>query len=91
VHSWNRRNFLQLAGGATAGTLLGKNVYALASAQTEPAKPVAANDHIQIALIGAGGQGQFDTSSSAARKSGGQILLPRATTPRFWRGRISMR
>jgi len=29
--------------------------------QTEPAKPVSANDHIQIALIGAGGQGQFDT------------------------------
>ena len=29
--------------------------------QTEPEKPVAANDHIQIALIGAGGQGQYDT------------------------------
>jgi len=30
--------------------------------QEEPQKPVAANDHIQIALIGAGGQGQYDTS-----------------------------
>ena len=58
MHQWKRRNFLQLAGGATAGTLLTRSVYALAPAQTEPAKPVTANDHIQIALIGAGGQGQ---------------------------------
>jgi len=29
--------------------------------QAETGKPVAANDHIQIALIGAGGQGQGDT------------------------------
>ena len=64
VHPWNRRNFLQLAGGATAGTLLAKNVYALAWAENEPAKAVAANDHIQIALIGAGGQGQFDTKQA---------------------------
>jgi predicted dehydrogenase len=62
VHQWNRRSFLQLASGATAGTLLTKNVYALAPLQTEPANPVAANDHIQIALIGAGGQGQGDTT-----------------------------
>jgi predicted dehydrogenase len=33
----------------------------LGEAQSEPAKPVSANDHIQIALIGAGGQGQGDT------------------------------
>jgi predicted dehydrogenase len=33
----------------------------LETAQDEPQKPVAANDHIQIALIGAGGQGQYDT------------------------------
>ena len=64
MRDWNRRSFLQLAGGATAGTLLTKNVYALAWAQEEPAKPVAANDHIQIALIGAGGQGQWDTRSA---------------------------
>jgi predicted dehydrogenase len=37
-------------------------LHALAAAQTEPA--VAANDHIQIALIGAGGQGQFDTKTA---------------------------
>ena len=33
-------------------------------AQEEPAKPVAANDHIQIALIGAGGQGMNDTKAA---------------------------
>jgi predicted dehydrogenase len=64
VRDWNRRNFLQVAGGATAGTLLGKNVHALAAAQREPAKPVAANDHIQLALIGAGIQGQGDTRTA---------------------------
>ncbi len=32
--------------------------------QEEPAKAVAANDHIQIALIGAGGQGMGDTKSA---------------------------
>ena len=57
----NRRNFLKVAGSATAGTVLGAKVYALTAAQTGPATPVAANDHIQIALIGAGGQGQGDT------------------------------
>ncbi len=59
----NRRNFLKVAGTTTAGTLLGAKtkLHALASPQTAPAAPVAANDHIQIALIGAGGQGQGDT------------------------------
>jgi predicted dehydrogenase len=33
----------------------------LAEAQGEPARPHSANDQIQIALIGAGGQGQYDT------------------------------
>jgi predicted dehydrogenase len=65
---------LKAAGTATAGTLAGMNTPAVAQArmeqpgsflltqQAEPEKPVAANDHIQIALIGAGGQGQYDTS-----------------------------
>src|SRR6185312_4990752 len=58
----NRRSFLKAAGAASAGTVLAKNVYALGAPQgAEPARPVAANDHIQLALIGAGGQGQFDT------------------------------
>ena len=57
----NRRNFLKVAGTATAETFLGAKVFALTAAQSAPAGPVAANDHIQIALIGAGGQGQGDT------------------------------
>ena len=65
----NRRSFLKVAGSATAGTVFaakisGTNVYALTVPQ-EPAAPVSANDHIQIALIGAGGQGQYDTRTAA--------------------------
>ncbi len=61
----NRRNFLKAAGTATAGTLLSAaNTNALAAQEAQPQKPVAANDHIQIALIGAGGQGQFDTKTA---------------------------
>ncbi|HEX4019914.1 MAG TPA: Gfo/Idh/MocA family oxidoreductase [Acidobacteriaceae bacterium] len=68
----NRRSFLKAAGVATAETLAATKIYGLAGtpiagtpltgAQSEPARPISANDHIQIALIGAGGQGQFDTS-----------------------------
>ncbi len=58
----NRRSFLKAAGAAaTVETFLGARTHLLAEAQTEQAKPVAANDHIQFALIGAGGQGQGDT------------------------------
>ena len=57
----NRRFFLKVAGAATAETLLGTNMHLLAAVQNDSAKPVAANDHIQIALIGAGIQGQGDT------------------------------
>jgi predicted dehydrogenase len=57
----NRRNFIKVAGAASAVTLVAPGVHAL-EVQEEPAKPVTANDHIQIALIGAGGQGQYDTS-----------------------------
>src|ERR1700737_3960866 len=58
----NRKNFLKGAGAAaTAETFLGSRTHLLAEAQSETAKPIAANDHIQIALIGAGGQGQGDT------------------------------
>jgi predicted dehydrogenase len=60
----NRRTFLKVAGSATAGTVLGAKVHALAAAQTGPPAPISANDHIQIALIGAGGQGQGDTQTA---------------------------
>jgi predicted dehydrogenase len=57
----NRRTFLKSAGAVTAATVAGARLHTLAEAQTESAPPVAANDNIQIALIGAGGQGQGDT------------------------------
>jgi predicted dehydrogenase len=60
---WNRRSFLRAAGAVSAGTLV-PGVHLLAAQETEPAKPTAANDHIQIALIGAGGQGQGDTRAA---------------------------
>jgi predicted dehydrogenase len=59
----NRRSFLKVAGGATAAAAVGGKVYALSAPQASTA-PVSANDHIQIALIGAGGQGQFDTKTA---------------------------
>ncbi len=57
----DRRSFLKTVGMATAETLIAPNMHMLAEMQTETAKPIAANDHLQIALIGAGGQGQGDT------------------------------
>jgi predicted dehydrogenase len=57
----NRRGFLKAAGAATTGTLLGARLHALAGIASAAGRPVAANDQIQIALIGAGGQGQGDT------------------------------
>ncbi len=72
----NRRNFLKVAGTATTQALFASGLRAGAEAdrpgtvltpqQSEPDKPVAANDHIQIALIGAGGQGQYDTKVAAS-------------------------
>ncbi|HKF48559.1 MAG TPA: Gfo/Idh/MocA family oxidoreductase [Terracidiphilus sp.] len=60
---WNRRNFLRAAGATSAATIL-PGIQLLAAEQAEPGKPVAANDHIQIALIGAGGQGMGDTRTA---------------------------
>jgi predicted dehydrogenase len=57
----NRRGFIKVAGAASAATLLNGRIHALSALQAEPARPVSANDHIQIALIGAGIQGQTDT------------------------------
>ena len=68
MHELNRRSFLKVAGAATGQTFLGASLgaktHALAALQSEPEKPVAANDHIQIALIGAGGQGMYDTKAA---------------------------
>ena len=64
MNELNRRSFLKIGGAATAETLLGPNLHLLAAAQAEPVVAVAANDHIQIALIGAGGRGQQDTKAA---------------------------
>ena len=61
---WNRRNFIRVASAASAASVIGPRMHALTAFQDEPAKAVAANDHIQIALIGAGGQGMGDTKAA---------------------------
>jgi predicted dehydrogenase len=60
MHEFNRRSFLRTAAAVSAATVLGAKLHALTAVQSEPAKPVSANDHIQIALIGAGWRGQED-------------------------------
>ena len=62
LSSFGRRSFLRSAGLLSAASLAGPRLHALASAVEEPDKPVAANDRIRLALVGAGGQGQYDTS-----------------------------
>ena len=54
----NRRSFMKSASVLAAGSLGPAHLDALGSQQKTT---VAMNDHIQIALIGAGGQGQSDT------------------------------
>src|SRR5277367_4469421 len=62
MNRWNRRNFLKEASVATAGSLAGTKL--LGMARSEGARTIAAKDHIQLALIGAGIQGQFDTRTA---------------------------
>jgi predicted dehydrogenase len=64
MQTFNRRNFLKSVGAASASVALAGKVHALEAMQDGPAGPVSANDHIQIALIGAGGQGQYDTRTA---------------------------
>jgi len=63
VAKLDRRGFLKRGSIVTASTFLSGStkLHLLAAAEGEPPKPIAANDNIQIALIGAGGQGQHDT------------------------------
>jgi len=60
----NRRNFLKVASTATAASALGIKTHALKTIPLEATTPLAANDHIQLALIGAGIQGQGDTRNA---------------------------
>jgi predicted dehydrogenase len=68
VSNVNRRDFLKTGSIATAGTYFvgSTKTHLMATPEAEPGKPIAANDHIQIALIGAGGQGQGDTKIAAS-------------------------
>jgi predicted dehydrogenase len=59
-----RREFVHAAAAVSTGALLGARVRALEVPQESAPAAIAANDHIQIALIGAGGQGQGDTSTA---------------------------
>ncbi len=61
MNELNRRGFIKAAGAVSAVSLFSGKVHALAAMQAEGDRPIAANDHIQIALIGAGIQGQGDT------------------------------
>ncbi len=60
---FGRRDFLKKGSIMTAGTFFAGStkIHLLAGVEGEPPKPIAPNDNIQIALIGAGGQGQHDT------------------------------
>jgi predicted dehydrogenase len=62
----NRRNFLKVAGTATAATAFGVKTYALSVKELDGAVagPFSPNDQIQLALIGAGIQGQGDTKTA---------------------------
>ena len=60
MNALNRRTFLRGAGVAAAQAFTGR-LNLLAAPFPQPDKPIAANDHIQLALIGAGIQGQGDT------------------------------
>src|SRR5579871_5417266 len=62
-----RRDFLRTGSVITAGTFVSGGIkhHLLAEEQGEPPKPISANEHLQIALIGAGGQGQYDTRIAA--------------------------
>ena len=66
--SMDRRGFLKTGSIATVATYFSGSTqtHLMATPQPEPAKPIAPNDTIQIALIGAGGQGQGDTRIAAS-------------------------
>jgi predicted dehydrogenase len=60
----DRRYFLKAAGLTAAGSLAGGKLHALTASEMETGRAFSANDNIQIALIGAGGQGMGDTHAA---------------------------
>ena len=65
MHVANRRSFLRAAGLLATESLIGPHLHVLAATSGVAGEPAAErpskNDAIQIALIGAGSQGQYDT------------------------------
>ena len=63
----DRRDFMKTGSIASVRTFFAGSTksHLMAAPEEEPAKAVAANDQIQIALLGAGGQGQYDTTVAA--------------------------
>ena len=59
---FDRRSFLRSVGLLSAAGLTAPRLHALAGATEESAAQVSSNDRIRLALVGAGGQGQYDTS-----------------------------
>ena len=61
-----RRNFMKLAAGSTVAAGAQRFLLPTAQAQplAEPSKPIAPNDHIQVATIGLGGMGNNDTRTA---------------------------
>jgi predicted dehydrogenase len=60
----NRRNFLRAASVTAAASVAGAKMHALTGVERDGATGFAANDHIQLALVGAGIQGQGDTHAA---------------------------
>jgi predicted dehydrogenase len=60
MQNLDRRTFIKAAGATAAGTQLKM----LMAEPQEAGRRIAANDNIQFALIGAGGQGQGDTKTA---------------------------
>lgn len=57
----NRRDFLKTGSAVAAGRWLPEELSANPGAAVAAVPPVAANDHIQLGLIGAGNRGQYTT------------------------------
>jgi hypothetical protein len=66
ANALSRRGFLKAGTLVTAASYLegGIKTHLMAEVPGEPAHPYAANDQIQVALIGAGGMGQGDTRTA---------------------------
>src|SRR5205809_7134589 len=61
----SRRRFLKSSGVIAAGSAVPAWFFQQSGSHAAPARPLAANDKPNIALIGCGGQGRYDTTLAA--------------------------